>query len=73
MIEIACDCGKRIRVKDEHAGKKGKCPGCGNVVRIPMSEAKPEPAAVLEPVGAAGKRIICLRGCWSRVMSSRAM
>jgi hypothetical protein len=39
MITFSCACGKTIRVKDEHAGKKGKCPACRQVVRVP----KPEP------------------------------
>ncbi len=32
-------CGKRLKVKDEPAGKRGKCPGCGALLTIP------EPAA----------------------------
>jgi hypothetical protein len=42
MITFSCACGKSIKVKDEHAGKKGKCPACQQVVRVP----KPEPVAV---------------------------
>jgi hypothetical protein len=34
MIEIQCKCGKRLKVADEAAGKKGKCPACGNVFAI---------------------------------------
>ena len=29
------DCGKVIAVKDEFAGKRAKCPGCGTVITIP--------------------------------------
>jgi serine/threonine protein kinase len=37
MIAVACSrCGKSLRVKDELAGKKGKCPECGAVIRIPV-------------------------------------
>jgi len=36
VIKFACSkCGKPIRVDDKHAGKKGKCPGCGEVVVVP--------------------------------------
>src|SRR5947207_12648817 len=31
-ISLTCGkCGKTLKVKDEWAGKKVKCPGCGNV------------------------------------------
>lgn len=37
MIAFACtECGKRLEVKDEHAGKKAKCPSCGAVVAVPQ-------------------------------------
>jgi hypothetical protein len=29
MIEVTCDCGKHLRVKEEHAGKSFHCPACG--------------------------------------------
>jgi len=32
---ITCDCGKKLSVKDELAGKKVKCPGCGEVLVAP--------------------------------------
>ena len=36
MISFQCPaCGKKLKVKDEFAGKKGKCPKCGNVINIP--------------------------------------
>lgn len=36
MIEFKCsECGKQLRVKDEAAGKKGKCPQCGTVLLVP--------------------------------------
>jgi hypothetical protein len=35
-IEFSCDsCGKRLRVKDESAGKRVKCPGCQTILRVP--------------------------------------
>ena len=48
-IEFSCKCGKRFKVRDELAGKKGKCDGCGGVVLIPkLPEPEPEPEPVLE-------------------------
>lgn len=53
-ISFSCSCGKKINAKDEHAGKKGKCPQCGGMITVPMlaaagaasrSAAKPRSAA----------------------------
>ena len=36
-IQVTCPaCGKVLRVSDSAAGKKGKCPGCGNAIQVPM-------------------------------------
>jgi len=36
MISFACGhCNKQFRVKDELAGKKGKCPACGQPIAVP--------------------------------------
>src|SRR5215213_1729474 len=41
-IAIACKfCDWKGRVKDELAGKKGKCPTCGELVPIPKKGAPP--------------------------------
>jgi serine/threonine protein kinase len=38
MISFACPlCGKRLNVKSNLAGKKGKCPGCRKVIPVPAS------------------------------------
>jgi formylglycine-generating enzyme required for sulfatase activity len=38
MISVTCSsCQKKLSVKDELAGKKGRCPGCGKVLVIPQS------------------------------------
>lgn len=35
-IKVSCDsCGKQLKVRDEAAGKRVKCPDCGSVVQIP--------------------------------------
>ncbi len=45
MIAFPClQCAKVLKVKDELAGKKGKCPSCGAPVAIPTSvTAGPRP------------------------------
>src|SRR5262249_21749504 len=38
MLAFGCPhCAKTLRVKDELAGKKGKCPACGNPITIPTA------------------------------------
>lgn len=47
MIEFACtSCGKQLKVKDEAAGKKGKCPQCGSMVEVPHAEAEVQLAEI---------------------------
>jgi hypothetical protein len=44
-IEVRCKCGKRLRARDEIAGRRVKCPACGAAVRVPAAEAESAPAA----------------------------
>lgn len=37
-ISVECACGKRLKVKDEFAGKKIRCPGCDAVLRVPAAD-----------------------------------
>lgn len=40
MIHIACQkCRKKFRVGDRNVGKKAKCPGCGSIISISVTEA----------------------------------
>src|SRR5690349_15534846 len=52
-ILVACKCGKKLRVKDELAGKRVKCPGCAQVVTVPAAEEPPE----LEEIEPAEERV----------------
>jgi hypothetical protein len=36
-IVIPCPCGRSLRVKDEFAGRKVRCPGCTNVLSVPQA------------------------------------
>jgi hypothetical protein len=50
-IKAACpSCGRQLKVKDELAGKKVKCPGCGDHVRIPAGEGEQAEAPPAKPV-----------------------
>lgn len=40
-ITFNCACGKTLRVPDEHAGRRAKCPACAAVVTVPAPEEEP--------------------------------
>lgn len=35
-ISVECDCGKKLRAKDDYAGRVLKCPGCGDPIKVPI-------------------------------------
>jgi hypothetical protein len=35
-ILVDCPCGKRLKIKPELTGMKGKCPACGGTINIPV-------------------------------------
>ncbi len=39
-ISVTCDCGKQLKMGEEHIGKFAKCPACGQAVRIAPSDQK---------------------------------
>jgi len=41
-IEHTCQCGAKLKVKDELAGKKIKCPKCSVAFTLPVAQAAPE-------------------------------
>ena len=52
-IQVECpSCRASIRVRDEHAGRRGACPHCKVAFAVPMPTAEPEPVAMPEPAGA---------------------
>ena len=38
-IRVRCSCGHSLSVPDQYAGKSGKCPKCGQMLKIPAVEA----------------------------------
>jgi hypothetical protein len=34
-IAVSCSCGKHLRVNDDYAGRKIRCPGCDKILRVP--------------------------------------
>lgn len=44
-IEFTCSCGHQFSVPAQHAGKKGKCPACGQTLTVPSEQPSARPAA----------------------------
>lgn len=49
MLMVCTNCKNKMKVPDEAAGKKTKCPSCGTVLRIPEAPAAAAPAAPPKP------------------------
>lgn len=47
-ISLPCSCGKTLKVKEELAGKRIKCPACSLVLTVPVPELEPVEAATSE-------------------------
>jgi DNA-directed RNA polymerase subunit RPC12/RpoP len=55
VITVVCSgCGTTFQARDEHAGKRGKCPRCGVAVLVPeASDATEVPAPAAPPAAVA--------------------
>ena len=42
-IVFHCPCGRRLRVRDENAGRRIRCPDCGEALRVPEAEEEVPP------------------------------
>lgn len=42
-ISLRCDCGRKLKLRDELAGKEIRCPDCAEVLTVPKAKAKAEP------------------------------
>lgn len=43
-VRFSCSCGKNLKVPDQHAGRRVKCPSCGKSLVVPQPGYSPEPA-----------------------------
>ncbi len=51
-IQLTCEgCGRRVRVPDHAAGRKGQCPACGGEIHVPT--ASPDQPAATAPAADA--------------------
>jgi hypothetical protein len=57
-IQFQCDCGQALAARDDYAGKRVRCTGCGNIIAAPNGSSARRPA-VTEPTPqpAAGEMI----------------
>ena len=57
MIKFVCaSCEERLSVPDQHGGRKGICPSCGAINRIPLkgfAETQPNSPVIARPAGAS--------------------
>src|ERR1700683_2354714 len=55
MIKFVCaSCGERLSVPEQHGGRKGVCPTCGAINRIPLkgyAETQPRAPVVARLAG----------------------
>lgn len=59
-IRFSCgSCGKRLAVREENAGRRSKCPGCGGELVVPELVAS---MATVEPIALAGAEVDGLAG-----------
>ncbi len=55
-ISIRCDCGRKLKARDEFAGSRAECPTCGRTLQIPAATAgalNPDSSASTSPGGQA--------------------
>jgi hypothetical protein len=53
-ISIQCDCGRKLKARDEFAGSRAECPTCGRTLQIPAAATAapgPDSGAAASPAG----------------------
>ena len=50
-IVVQCTCGRRLKARDEFAGKRADCPHCGTELTIPQVVPEPPSPSAREAVG----------------------
>ncbi len=57
-IVVACSCGKKLRARDDQAGRECRCPSCGQMVFVPYPVARAiDPPDFSAPAPAADPEI----------------
>jgi hypothetical protein len=55
-ITFACACGRSINAPDTAAGKRARCPGCGDLVQVPWASDPDVVAAIMSGTAEAPPR-----------------
>ena len=55
-IAFSCACGQQLQAREEHAGRRTRCPKCGRDVMVPSIEPAPAPEAPLRPEAVTERR-----------------
>ena len=73
-IQVSCQCGKQLSVRDEFAGKRVKCPGCGGPLLIPQPQGAALDDGISDLLDDVGMRAGVMRcaGCGAE-MSEEAV
>src|SRR5262245_33420174 len=71
-IAMTCACGRTLRVADEHAGKRVKCPDCAAALTVPGGAPAPRPTAPRRAVAPAPAMIRFACGACGQEMQARA-
>src|SRR5688572_24763449 len=59
-VAVTCSCGKKVRIPEDHPGKRINCPECGEGVRVPARSttvAEPPPDAMIRFTCECGKQL----------------
>lgn len=69
MITVTCECGAKLRVKDELVGKKGKCPKCGQILALVQQDIQIDdtPAVQASPSSGGGTDKRACPGCGAQI------
>src|SRR5262249_51799963 len=58
-IQFACACGRSLQTKPENAGKRTKCPACGQLLVIPGGRTETPTSPPMAPPGWIRFRCAC--------------
>jgi len=69
MFTVECECGARLQIRDELAGKRGKCPKCGEILALIAQQLQIQDQRPTDNAGAAGGKSRTCPGCGAQIPS----